>query len=60
MAHYYELDWANQYGVPSHLIRVSVGFEDIDVSLIIYLSFYFILILSLIPWLFSFFLACLC
>jgi cystathionine gamma-synthase len=32
MAHYYELDWANQYGVPSHLIRVSVGFEDINVS----------------------------
>lgn len=28
LAHYYELDWAAQFGVPRHLVRVSVGLED--------------------------------
>ena len=28
LAHYTELDWAAQFGVPSDLIRVSVGLED--------------------------------
>jgi cystathionine gamma-synthase len=28
LAHYYELDWAAEYGVESGLIRVSVGQED--------------------------------
>lgn len=29
LAHYTELDWAEQCGVPTHLIRVSVGLEDL-------------------------------
>jgi cystathionine gamma-synthase len=29
LAHYTELDWAAQYGVPQSLVRVSVGLEDI-------------------------------
>jgi len=28
LAHYKELDWAESFGIPSHLIRVSVGLED--------------------------------
>jgi cystathionine gamma-synthase len=28
LAHYGELDWAARYGVPSSLVRVSVGLED--------------------------------
>ncbi len=28
LAHFHELAWANKCGVPSHLIRVSVGLED--------------------------------
>lgn len=28
LAHYLELDWAAQFGVPAELIRVSVGLED--------------------------------
>lgn len=28
LAHYDELDWAAQYGVPKSLVRVSVGLED--------------------------------
>jgi cystathionine gamma-synthase len=28
LAHYYELDWASNYGVSSWLVRVSVGLED--------------------------------
>ena len=28
LAHYFELDWANSFNVPAHLIRISVGFED--------------------------------
>ncbi|KAJ2960124.1 hypothetical protein NQZ79_g4490 [Umbelopsis isabellina] len=28
LAHYTELDWALEFGVPRHLIRVSVGLED--------------------------------
>jgi len=28
LAHYYELDWASQFGVPSDLLRISVGLED--------------------------------
>ena len=28
LAHYGELDWAAQYGVPKSLVRVSVGLED--------------------------------
>jgi cystathionine gamma-synthase len=27
LAHYHELDWADGCGVPSHLLRVSVGTE---------------------------------
>ena len=30
LAHYDELDWAESFGLPSHLIRVSVGLEDQD------------------------------
>ncbi len=30
LAHYNELDWAQKCGVPSHLLRVSVGLEDPD------------------------------
>ncbi|KAI8099681.1 pyridoxal phosphate-dependent transferase [Halteromyces radiatus] len=30
LAHYTELDWASQFGVERHLIRVSVGLEDRD------------------------------
>jgi cystathionine gamma-synthase len=28
LAHYTELDWAAQYGVPGSLVRISVGLED--------------------------------
>lgn len=28
LAHYYELEWASQFGVPADLLRVSVGLED--------------------------------
>ena len=28
LAHYAELDWAAQYGVPASLVRVSIGLED--------------------------------
>ncbi|RAL61954.1 hypothetical protein DID88_002443 [Monilinia fructigena] len=28
LAHYMELDWAAQFGVPAELIRISVGLED--------------------------------
>ncbi|KAH8819616.1 cystathionine gamma-synthase-like protein [Xylogone sp. PMI_703] len=30
LAHYQELDWAGQFGVPADLIRISVGLEDAD------------------------------
>ncbi|KAI0298651.1 pyridoxal phosphate-dependent transferase [Multifurca ochricompacta] len=30
LAHYGELDWAAQYGVPRSLVRVSVGMEDVS------------------------------
>ena len=30
LAHYDELDWAESFGIPSHLIRVSVGLENQD------------------------------
>ncbi|MEB3158361.1 MAG: PLP-dependent transferase [Synechococcus sp.] len=30
LAHYDELAWANECGVPAHLLRVSVGLEDPD------------------------------
>ena len=30
LAHYNELDWVESFGIPSHLIRVSVGLEDKD------------------------------
>jgi len=30
LAHYDELDWAESFGIPSHLIRVSVGLEVQD------------------------------
>ncbi|GJJ69601.1 hypothetical protein EMPS_01948 [Entomortierella parvispora] len=33
LAHYYELDWAAQYGIEKNLIRVAVGLEDRDVLL---------------------------
>jgi cystathionine gamma-synthase len=30
LAHYFELDWAEGYGVEANLVRVSVGEEDIE------------------------------
>ena len=30
LAHYNELQWAESFGIPSHLIRVSVGLEEKD------------------------------
>ena len=30
LAHYYELDWAKQYGVTNRLLRVSIGLEDTE------------------------------
>ena len=30
LAHFLELDWASQFGVPSDLIRISVGLEDVE------------------------------
>jgi cystathionine gamma-synthase len=30
LAHYLELDWAAQFGVPAELIRISVGLEDAE------------------------------
>ncbi|EGD94491.1 cystathionine gamma-synthase [Trichophyton tonsurans CBS 112818] len=30
LAHYQELDWANSLNVPSDLVRISVGLEDVD------------------------------
>jgi cystathionine gamma-synthase len=30
LAHYLELDWAAQFGVPADLIRLSVGLEDAE------------------------------
>ena len=30
LAHYHELDWVKQYGISSHLIRISVGIEEFD------------------------------
>ena len=30
LAHYKELEWASGCGVPSHLLRVSVGLEAIE------------------------------
>jgi cystathionine gamma-synthase len=30
IAHYTELDWAESFGVSPHLIRISVGLEDLD------------------------------
>ena len=31
LAHYNELNWARSYGIPPHLIRVSVGLEDPEI-----------------------------
>ncbi|KAG0321188.1 hypothetical protein BGZ97_011935 [Linnemannia gamsii] len=31
LAHYYELDWAAQFGIDRNLVRVAVGLEDRDV-----------------------------
>ena len=31
LAHYNEIEWAQSFGIPSHLIRVSVGLEDIEI-----------------------------
>ena len=31
LAHYSELDWAGEYGVVEHLVRISVGIESEDV-----------------------------
>ena len=31
LAHYNELNWAESFGIPSHLIRVSVGLEDKEI-----------------------------
>ncbi|KAF9180619.1 hypothetical protein BGZ51_006073 [Haplosporangium sp. Z 767] len=33
LAHYYELDWASQFGIDRNLVRVAVGLEDKDVLL---------------------------
>ncbi|KAG0346280.1 Folylpolyglutamate synthetase, partial [Gamsiella multidivaricata] len=33
LAHYYELDWAAQFGIDRNLIRVAVGLEDREVLL---------------------------
>ena len=33
LAHYNELSWAESYGVPRNLIRISVGLEDIQVNI---------------------------
>lgn len=33
IAHYLEIDWAGTYGVDENLIRISVGLENIEVSL---------------------------
>ena len=30
LAHYTELDWAAQFGVPKDLVRVSIGLEEKD------------------------------
>lgn len=30
LAHYTELDWAAQYGVPQALVRISIGLEDVS------------------------------
>lgn len=30
LAHYVELEWAEQFNVPRHLLRVSVGLEDVE------------------------------
>jgi cystathionine gamma-synthase len=30
LAHFLELDWAAQFGIPADLIRISVGLEDAD------------------------------
>ena len=30
LAHYHELDWAADLGVPAHLVRISVGCEEIN------------------------------
>lgn len=30
LAHYGELEWAAQFGVDSHLIRISVGLEETE------------------------------
>lgn len=30
LAHYTELDWAAQYGVPKSLVRISIGLEDVS------------------------------
>lgn len=30
LAHFLELDWAAQFGVPADLIRISVGLEDAE------------------------------
>tara|TARA_Y100001968_G_scaffold331553_1_gene386596 strand:- start:17497 stop:18963 length:1467 start_codon:yes stop_codon:yes gene_type:complete len=38
LAHYRELDWAESFGVPSHLIRVSVGIENKDYLLNVFLD----------------------
>lgn len=33
IAHYWESDWAASYGVVQHLVRISVGLEDVAVLL---------------------------
>jgi cystathionine gamma-synthase len=30
LAHYTELDWAAQYGVPKSLVRISIGLEEVS------------------------------
>ncbi|KAJ1922178.1 Cystathionine gamma-synthase [Mycoemilia scoparia] len=38
LAHFTELDWALKYGVSSHLIRVSVGLEDHEVLMAMFIK----------------------
>ncbi|UNI18370.1 Cystathionine gamma-synthase [Purpureocillium takamizusanense] len=33
LAHYLEMDWAGQFGVWEHLVRISVGIEDVEMVL---------------------------
>lgn len=36
LAHYTELDWAQEYGVDPYLVRVSIGLENLDILLSVF------------------------